>query len=320
MGAAVSGDFAPVVRSSLLGHAAAQAAMQPWIDMECLQIGSGQAVCRMETIDFGSQQVVQENQLSSVQKIGKTPANLCTLSYFTSVRSCRFSEHGNDHPDTAFFLPGNTEFDLYVSRGTGTAYISFDHTAFLRDARILDPRRWEVEPVGVRSWRSPLKHAFAMDLAALRVGAENACGHDDIALIRKLLLQSALQLATHVGATESISRAARARSFAVCKLARAYIRSCDEHDALPSIVDICLAIGVSERRLQYAFQEYVGMSPNTYLRLMRLNRVRAALVQAVPGQTTVTRIAVQHGFLHFGRFAGDYKRIFGEPPSVTLAS
>ncbi|WP_180897810.1 helix-turn-helix domain-containing protein [Martelella soudanensis] len=315
------GTKAPVLRSSVLTCAADQAAMQPWIDMECFQLGIGRTVCRMETIDFGSQQVVQEDQAASVQKIGATPANLCTLSYCTPNRAFRFSDQGSNHPDTVFFLPENTPFDLYVPAGTRTTYVSFDQAAFIRDARILNPRRWEAAPETIRSWTSPLKGALAADITAFSGDAARERGeHCDSTMIRDLLLQSALQVAARSEGVEDLSRAARARAFAVCSLARAYIESCAESDRLPTIVDICAATGVSERRLQYAFHEYIGMSPNAYLRLLRLNRTRAALAAACPRQTTVTRVAIQHGFLHFGRFAGDYKRIFGETPSATLAS
>ncbi|MCL4144411.1 UNVERIFIED_CONTAM: hypothetical protein GTU68_043838 [Idotea baltica] len=60
------------------------------------------------------------------------------------------------------------------------------------------------------------------------------------------------------------------------------------------------------------------MSPMTYLRLLRLNRVRDVLADASPDTTSVTAIAMDHGFLHLGRFARDYKRLFDQSPSATL--
>jgi len=32
----------------------------------------------------------------------------------------------------------------------------------------------------------------------------------------------------------------------------------------------------------------------------------------------VKEIAIEHGFVELGRFAGDYRRMFGELPSETL--
>jgi transcriptional regulator GlxA family with amidase domain len=50
----------------------------------------------------------------------------------------------------------------------------------------------------------------------------------------------------------------------------------------------------------------------------RLEAARDALRVASP-QTTVTQVAADCGFFHFGRFAFHYRRAFGETPSATLA-
>ena len=60
------------------------------------------------------------------------------------------------------------------------------------------------------------------------------------------------------------------------------------------------------------------MSPKQYLLLRRMNLARAALRDGFPVTTTVTEIAAQYGFWQFGRFAGEYKSLFGETPSTTL--
>jgi transcriptional regulator GlxA family with amidase domain len=67
---------------------------------------------------------------------------------------------------------------------------------------------------------------------------------------------------------------------------------------------------VHRRALHRAFSGAVGMPPITFLRRKRLGDVHAAL--------PVKEIAVEHGFLELGRFAGAYRRLFGELPSRTL--
>ena len=84
-----------------------------------------------------------------------------------------------------------------------------------------------------------------------------------------------------------------------------------------SILQVCSRVGTSRRKLNYCFQDVLGTTPVKYLRSLRLNGVRRALRQAIPG-TTVQDIASHWGFWHLSQFAQDYKRLFGELPSATL--
>jgi AraC family transcriptional regulator, ethanolamine operon transcriptional activator len=85
-----------------------------------------------------------------------------------------------------------------------------------------------------------------------------------------------------------------------------------------TIGDLAKAGGVSERTLQYAFLEYFGVSPNAYLREMRLNQVRSELKRSDPQITLVADVANRWGFWHMGQFAKDYRRLFAVRPSETL--
>jgi hypothetical protein len=75
---------------------------------------------------------------------------------------------------------------------------------------------------------------------------------------------------------------------------------------------------LSERTLQYAFKEVMGLTPVAYLTRLRLHRVRHALRTATQAWTTVTAEALRWGFWHFGDFSRAYKDCFGELPSDTL--
>jgi AraC family transcriptional regulator, ethanolamine operon transcriptional activator len=79
--------------------------------------------------------------------------------------------------------------------------------------------------------------------------------------------------------------------------------------------DLCEAAGVSERTLRNAFQSVYGMSPIRFLQLRRLHQVRRALRR--DAAVSVTEVALRHGFVNLGRFAAEYRQLFGESPSLT---
>jgi AraC family ethanolamine operon transcriptional activator len=85
-----------------------------------------------------------------------------------------------------------------------------------------------------------------------------------------------------------------------------------------SVPVLCAEIGVSQRTLEYAFQERPGTSPMEFIRRLRMHTARRALVAAHPREATVTEIAMNLGFYQRGRIAAEYRSIFGELPSVTL--
>lgn len=80
-----------------------------------------------------------------------------------------------------------------------------------------------------------------------------------------------------------------------------------------SIGELCGSLGVSRRTLHNSFHDALGESPASFLRAVRINGVRRALRTA----PSVTEAATSWGFWHFGRFASDYKSMFGELPSDT---
>ncbi|MGI9516102.1 MAG: helix-turn-helix domain-containing protein, partial [Pirellulaceae bacterium] len=83
------------------------------------------------------------------------------------------------------------------------------------------------------------------------------------------------------------------------------------------VVDLCRAARVSQRTLEYAFQEKYGVNPKSFLLALRLNNVRRELRAAQDGQKIVD-IANRWGFWHMGQFAADYRKHFDELPSQTL--
>ncbi|MDH3226561.1 MAG: helix-turn-helix domain-containing protein [Thermoleophilia bacterium] len=110
----------------------------------------------------------------------------------------------------------------------------------------------------------------------------------------------------------------RARSFSVMADADSFGE--EQRWRGVSVSAVCRAIGASETRLRRAFRDVVYCSPKRFLTLRALNAARAVLVESSPATTTVSEVAVEFGFWHFGRFSRDYRELFGELPSVTLRS
>jgi AraC-like DNA-binding protein len=84
------------------------------------------------------------------------------------------------------------------------------------------------------------------------------------------------------------------------------------------IPELCLTIGVSERTLRACCLEHLGMGPNRYLWLRRMQMARRALLNGAPKVTSVTSVATDFGFWELGRFSVSYRELYGESPSVTL--
>lgn len=310
-------------RSTMIVDAATQAAEQPWIGMECFQLSRGKVLARMDSLNLEGQHVVRERQYATVQKLGTTPPNLCTISYCTPHPAFRFSEQSSANADPIFFMPGSTPFDLYIPGGTQTGYVSFNEAEFVDGARALSPQIWDRSPHHVVQFRSARQNAlsYALDLWLSSADAASSRGESlNTAAMRSTILQIALRIVTDSHHDDSSpSPASRSRAVRICRNARDYVQERFEAQTVPTIVDVCMSVGVSERTLQYAFQTCVGMSPLAYIRRCRLNRARSALLAADAKSKTVTQVAMQFGFLHLGRFASDYRQIFEELPTTTLS-
>nr|WP_228514682.1 helix-turn-helix domain-containing protein [Frondihabitans sp. VKM Ac-2883] len=92
-----------------------------------------------------------------------------------------------------------------------------------------------------------------------------------------------------------------------------------EHPHLPiTTTDLARIANVSLRTLQETFQRLLGMTPNAYLRQVRLDRIHHKLLAAEPAGTVIADVARTWGFNHPGRFAAAYTARFGCYPRDTL--
>ncbi|MFD4631633.1 AraC family transcriptional regulator [Streptomyces sp. NPDC058284] len=83
-----------------------------------------------------------------------------------------------------------------------------------------------------------------------------------------------------------------------------------------SLADIASVAKCSPRTLSSTFRGRLGISPMSYVRDLRLDRIREEILAS---DDPVGAIAYRWGIAHLGRFAGDYRDRFAELPSDTAA-
>lgn len=85
------------------------------------------------------------------------------------------------------------------------------------------------------------------------------------------------------------------------------------------IAEIARASGIGSRGLQAAFRRHRDTTPMGYLRRVRMERAHRDLqIGDHTRGDSVSAIASRWGFTHHGRFAVEYRRLFGCAPSQTL--
>lgn len=148
------------------------------------------------------------------------------------------------------------------------------------------------------------------------VGAGEASSAMQVDALREELLSMAAALLESLGSAPRPPLTAYGRCQLV-KRAREFIM--DRIDEPLQVGTLCRALQVSRRSLQYAFQEFLGTSPAGYLRVLRLNGARGDLLRS-QGRVTVQEVIARWGFWHSSRFSAEYRAMFGELPSATLAA
>jgi AraC-like DNA-binding protein len=224
-------------------------------------------------------------------------------------------------PDVATVLSPAGQVSLLYGAGTQGFQIRIDRE--FGQARLrkmlggVTPKSFEFDmamdlgTAAARSWRALVDVAIAdLDAGGGIASSTLAAASLENAIVDALLV------AQHHNFSDKLEQAGpTARPRTIQRAVNLIHDHC--HEPL-STADIAEAVGLSARSLQEGFRTHVGTTPMAYLRRARLHRIRDELRVANPATTNVTRIALDWGMPHLGRFAQSYRAEFGESPSKTL--
>ncbi len=130
------------------------------------------------------------------------------------------------------------------------------------------------------------------------------------------LVSDAFTAACEQGCGSGMTNGSLRNRARIARRAEAWMR--DHLDATFQVPDLCIAMRVSRRELEYAFRTTFEVSPRAHLEMLRMNAIRRSIMRN--GDKTLIDIAHAHGVTHLGRFAASYRALFGEKPSETRRS
>ena len=84
------------------------------------------------------------------------------------------------------------------------------------------------------------------------------------------------------------------------------------------IVDLCREAKISERTLQRVCKKMFDTTPQSLIKIHRLHAIKNIIESTSDKKINLLHLAMEYGFMHQGRFAGEYKKLFGESPSQML--
>lgn len=290
----------------------------PLWQQEYRQLGRGQFFGNLKMAHTARMQMATVAWTPGVLSCGLGPPGATMLGVPQNVHGKAYQRGAPITNEQVSVLPSGEEIDFRTVGAMSAFVVTVDHEVLERHtqallgcpfAAIQKGDRLAIQDVPAM-WRriDTLIELLRTDIL------RNPADLRDPALAEELEAKVIAAILRGVRAPATQVQEARRRTIA--RDAEAYLRAhVDQH---VTVTALCEAVGANERTLHMAFQECIGTSPKAYLKMLRLNAARDALRRPEAG-TTVSGAAMRWNFSHFGWFSHDYRVMFGESPSQTLA-
>lgn len=291
---------------------------KPW-DLDFRQIDSGEFRANLLQVRSQSWQVNQAKLSRKLDQRGHSPLGLRTFGIL-SKQSPDIIWHGHEtQKNNIMVFPENCELDSQSPPGFDVMTLSY------KEDLLLDV----IDTLGQGNDTDILKQAEVVNcnpdsIAILQCTVDyvigdlkqNAPNMSEAQVLYEIEYEipRAIILALSSQDTKEKKPSPKQRYLTV-KRVKEYLEAYTYEDI--TVRDLCRAAFVSERTLRYAFNEYFGISPKSFVKMIRLNQVRRDLRNTPLDEKNISDIANKWGFWHLGQFAKDYRSLFGELPSET---
>ena len=225
-------------------------------------------------------------------------------------RSGKFTVNGQHvSANHVVYLPGGKQVDVAVGELSGSDSILFSDDAVSNLFSTLSHTGLPSK-VAIRSLGDDPASASG-NLIASAISQGDCSDEEGLsAFVSQLTMALCPEADSNSSDTETSRQAVLARAV------RHYLH--DHFRERIRLSDLSSETGVTLRTVQRAFSTYFDTTISSYLQKVRLNAARTGLLHGAPGRTSVSRVAMESGFTHLGRFSNLYRDYYGEFPSETL--
>lgn len=275
------------------------------------QLGSGRFEGSVTRLDFGRVNVSEERLNVSVAETTSPPLGKVILILPAPAPLSRINGAPREAP--GFLHVGGHEISVVTAPQTQGYYVTLD----VADLPSLDTRRTgplcsiEAYPGAheLGAWAASVLATAPEGLR--RSPRELGTVLPNYIIDRVSDICAFLSSMDHKQVTESYAQS-------VVRKARRHVELLPPGEI--SVAALVKALDLPEHVVRSAFLQAVGISPRLWLRQMRLDTARRALLRPDGARKGVAQIAMENGFFHLGRFAAYYTQTFHELPIETIRS
>ncbi|MEW9835808.1 AraC family transcriptional regulator [Mesorhizobium marinum] len=290
-----------------------EAAIRPWelnVDLR----RSGLFECSIEYLKFDGIAIYRDRYRHDMRLQGMTPPHTLTIAVPISGVTDESAFWGRSVDPRCVYSTFHNEIDSVTAQ-------NYDQFILLIDTEARQ------ELAGIVDWFSSAKPSVSRNLQSLRAAASffrlllklsrdpKVVGDAAIAdrLRSDLIFALTQALFQQPNATSTVIGKRESRA-----IADMYDWIMSTGDLVVTVGQLCANAGIHERTLERAVRAKFDCTVQDLLRRMRIHEARRRLLYADRTETSVTEASYDLGFYDGGRFARDYKRMFGELPYQTL--
>jgi len=286
---------------------------------EIVQLGSGQISGNLSRATIGDVSFSKGSFSLPIRASGVLSETRLTVGVILECSGCLRARQGTGHRGDFLIHPPGFDHHCVFTSGASFAGLCIDTidmaAIFNREGRLADPSFW-TRPIQCR----PHDHRAAAELERrLRLVFAHLASQKSLPVSTGDFLKMSVVeafAAPVIDASVASQSSSTASAIKIVSEVENYVDG--RSFRLVHISELCGHLKISRRTLHRCFDDALGIGPGTFLRQKRLCSVHSMLRRLDPRTANVTQVATDFGFLELGRFAKQYRQLFGEYPNETL--